>query len=321
MTVVSIKCITYQHANFIRDAIEGFLMQETTFPVEILIHDDASTDGTAEIIKEYAARYPQLFRTVLQTENQWSKGVKPAGLLNSLVRGEFIAFCDGDDYWVDRLKLQKQVETLQTDERIALAWCKLQLIDESGKPLNRLPWNLNESMLLTLDQSVAIAMPGTPGVVLRRSRLDPLELEKFRHFPQGDYPKWITSMREDGLAYFSADCMACYRRHSGGLTAGFGRPATCRTLAEMWRQMAISVNRLDQPDFRRHISTHYMWAARGFADQARLGDSLLDLVRACSFSDQPGTTKAYEFGKNAVRAMVLWIQSILFPMRSKHTSR
>ena len=72
--VVSICCITYQHVNFIREAVEGFLMQETTFPVEIIIRDDASTDGTAEIVREYQEKYPQLIRTILHTENQSSKG-------------------------------------------------------------------------------------------------------------------------------------------------------------------------------------------------------------------------------------------------------
>ena len=73
--LVSISCITYNHENFIRDAIEGFLMQKTTFPVEILIHDDASTDKTAEIVREYEKKYPQLIKPIYQTENQYSKKV------------------------------------------------------------------------------------------------------------------------------------------------------------------------------------------------------------------------------------------------------
>ena len=100
LPVVTIRCITYNHVNFIRDAIDGFLMQETTFPVEIIIHDDASTDGTAEIVKDYADKHPQLFRTILQKENQYSKGnSKPFKDTYSMARGEFIAFCEGDDYW------------------------------------------------------------------------------------------------------------------------------------------------------------------------------------------------------------------------------
>jgi glycosyltransferase involved in cell wall biosynthesis len=108
--VVSIFCITYNHVDFIRDAIEGFLMQETTFPVEIFIHDDASTDGTADIVKEYAKRYPKLFWTIIQKKNQFSKGNQKV-LLSYLVkqRGKYIALCEGDDYWTLSNKIEKQV--------------------------------------------------------------------------------------------------------------------------------------------------------------------------------------------------------------------
>jgi len=129
MPLVSICCITYNHENFIRDAIEGFLMQETTFPVEIFIHDDASTDSTAEIIKEYADQYPKLFWTVLQKDNQWSKGNRRILLdYHAKQRGEFIALCEGDDYWIAKNKLQNQVEILLKDPSISLvfhnAWAK-----------------------------------------------------------------------------------------------------------------------------------------------------------------------------------------------------
>ena len=122
--VVSVFCITYNHVNFIRDAIEGFLMQETTFPVEIFIHDDASTDGTAEIVKEYAEKYPKLFWTILQTENQWSKGEVNLyfAKLMQKQRGEFIALCEGDDYWISKEKLQRQVEVFDYDSEIALVF-------------------------------------------------------------------------------------------------------------------------------------------------------------------------------------------------------
>jgi glycosyltransferase involved in cell wall biosynthesis len=122
--VVTIKCITYQHVNFIRDAIEGFLMQETTFPVEILIHDDASTDGTADIVREYQAKYPQLIRTVVQTENQWSKGRLPRSVLGPMARGEFVSYCEGDDYWISPQKLQKQVEFFHANPDALMCGCR-----------------------------------------------------------------------------------------------------------------------------------------------------------------------------------------------------
>lgn len=106
--LVSIDCITYNHENYIRDAIEGFLMQKATFPVEILINDDASTDNTANIIREYEKKYPQLFKPIYQIENQYSqKSVIITKNQNDRVRGKYIPKCEGDDYWTDPLKLQK----------------------------------------------------------------------------------------------------------------------------------------------------------------------------------------------------------------------
>jgi glycosyltransferase involved in cell wall biosynthesis len=89
---VSICSITFNHAPFIRDCLEGFLDQVRDFRVEVVIHDDASTDGTADILRDYATRYPQVFRMILQTENQWSKGVNPYyAYVFPQARGEYIA--------------------------------------------------------------------------------------------------------------------------------------------------------------------------------------------------------------------------------------
>jgi glycosyltransferase involved in cell wall biosynthesis len=91
--IVSISCITYNHAPFIRECLEGFLMQKTNFSFEILIHDDASTDGTKDIIEEYAAKYPELIFPIYQSENQYSKGVR--GMMANFnfprSRGKYIA--------------------------------------------------------------------------------------------------------------------------------------------------------------------------------------------------------------------------------------
>jgi glycosyltransferase involved in cell wall biosynthesis len=119
--IVSISCITYNHENFIRDAIEGFLMQRTTFPVEILIHDDASTDKTAEIVREYEKKYPQLIKPIYQTENQYSKGIGVSTTFQfPRAHGKYIALCEGDDYWTDPLKLQKQVDFLEENPDCSL---------------------------------------------------------------------------------------------------------------------------------------------------------------------------------------------------------
>ena len=110
--LVTICCTTFNHESYIEDAIEGFLIQEADFPFEIVIHDDASTDRTGKIIKKYAEKYPILFKPVFQTENQYSKGRKALPLAISYARGEYIAICEGDDYWTDPSKLRVQIEEM-----------------------------------------------------------------------------------------------------------------------------------------------------------------------------------------------------------------
>lgn len=121
--LVSIDCITYNHENFIRDAIEGFLMQKTTFPVEILIHDDASTDKTADIIREYENKYPDIIKPIYQFDNKYSKGISVSETYNfPRARGKYIAMCEGDDYWTDPSKLQKQVDFLEVNSDCSLCF-------------------------------------------------------------------------------------------------------------------------------------------------------------------------------------------------------
>lgn len=113
--LVSVQCITYNHALYIEDAIKGFLLQETDFPIEVWIHDDASTDGTREIIEDYQKRYPRIIKTILQIENQYSKGNKPRHILSDKCTGKYIALCEGDDFWCLPEKLQTQANFLESN--------------------------------------------------------------------------------------------------------------------------------------------------------------------------------------------------------------
>lgn len=112
--MVSICCITYNHEKYIKDALDSFLMQKTNFKYEIIVHDDASTDNTAKIVKEYEMKYPDIIKPIYQEENQYSKGIKASLLTYQKAQGKYVAVCEGDDYWTDENKLQIQVDYMET---------------------------------------------------------------------------------------------------------------------------------------------------------------------------------------------------------------
>jgi glycosyltransferase involved in cell wall biosynthesis len=136
--LVSIVCPAYNHERYIETAIRGFLTQQTTFPFEILIHDDASTDRTAEIICSWQERYPSIIRSILQTENQLSRGVRALDVLLPQCRGRYVAGCEGDDYWIEPSKLQKQVAFLEKNPDFSCSAHNYYLYTEAD--LSVRPW-------------------------------------------------------------------------------------------------------------------------------------------------------------------------------------
>jgi glycosyltransferase involved in cell wall biosynthesis len=129
--LVSIMCLAYNHEKYIEDALKGFLIQETDFPFEVLIHDDASTDRTADIIREYEKKYPNIVKPIYQKENQWSRDKnKIRDAQNNRIKGKYLAYCEGDDYWIDPCKLQLQTYLMLKYPNVVMcvagaAMCKL----------------------------------------------------------------------------------------------------------------------------------------------------------------------------------------------------
>ncbi len=130
---VSIVCITYNHENYISKALDSFLMQKVNFKYEILIHDDASTDSTAQIIRGYEEKYPEIIKPVYQTQNQHSLG-NPifTGILLPKAQGEYVAFCEGDDFWTDENKLQRQVNFLDANREYTACVHRYITVDEEN---------------------------------------------------------------------------------------------------------------------------------------------------------------------------------------------
>ena len=113
--MVTVFCAAYNHEKYIRDTLDGFVAQKTNFPFEVIVHDDASTDNTAKIIKEYADKYPKIIKAIFQTENQYTRGGRISDrFVLPIAHGKYYALCEGDDYWIDENKLQMQVDFLES---------------------------------------------------------------------------------------------------------------------------------------------------------------------------------------------------------------
>ncbi|WP_281509810.1 glycosyltransferase [Muribaculum gordoncarteri] len=192
LPLVSISCITYNHASYIKECIDGFLMQKTNFNFEVLIHDDHSTDGTEEIIKEYAKQYPDIIKPLFEKENQYSLGKPIGSAVWNLprARGEYIAICEGDDYWIDPYKLQKQVDFLESHPDYGMCYTKVkrfvqksnQFIDEWGGP--------NETMDKLLIENTIPTLTAVFHKAIYYNYLTEIHPSK-RGWLMGDYPIWL----------------------------------------------------------------------------------------------------------------------------------
>lgn len=131
--MVSIICNAFNHEKYIRKTLDGFVNQKTKFTFEILVHDDASTDGTADIIRDFEKRFPDLIKPIYQTTNQYSiERGRVARLQRERAKGKYIALCEGDDFWTDYFKLQKQVDALENNPSCHFCVCSTEIVNEDG---------------------------------------------------------------------------------------------------------------------------------------------------------------------------------------------
>lgn len=215
--LVSICSITYNHALYIRDCLDGLLMQKTDFPFEIIINDDCSTDGTTEIIKEYVNKYPNIISPIYHDENQYQKGIR--GMYQRFVypkaRGKYIALCEGDDYWTDPLKLQKQVDFMESHPDFSMCFHRVSVMVEDKLRLSNDIFNhLQEREYNETDLLMRLTVPTCSALfrkgIIVRCPVNP----KFQY---GDNILWLTAIRS-GRTYCLGEEMGVYRRHSGSWT-------------------------------------------------------------------------------------------------------
>lgn len=211
---VSILCITFNQRKFIRQAIDSFLMQKTDFEFEILIHDDKSTDGTMEIIKEYEKAYPDIIRPFYEKKNQYSQA--NYSFITDLyvrARGQYIAFCEGDDYWINIHKLQKQVDFLDKHPDYALCFHPAKVVFENHEERDTLFPDSMDKKEFNLERLLRANFMQTSSVVYRNvghydtMASDPVPGDWYAHLFHAAH----------GKIGFLPTVMSVYRRHDGGV--------------------------------------------------------------------------------------------------------
>lgn len=218
MKRITVFCLTYNHEKYIKQTLEGFVKQKTTFPFKVIVHDDASTDNTASIITEYAKNYPDLIVPIIQKENQFSKKVRIfSAYIQPLLEGDYIAMCEGDDYWTDENKLQIQFDYMENNPQCSLCVHNTKRINEKGEDLNAF---FNESAIdknYTVDEIILAEGGGLfhfSSCLIRKS----LKLSLPNEFiikGIGDYPQAIWAAL-NGEVHYIAKVMSAYRQDSVG---------------------------------------------------------------------------------------------------------
>lgn len=234
LPLVSICSITYNHAPYIRQCLDGFLMQKTNFKYEIIIHDDASTDGTAEIIKEYAERYRDLITPVFQTENQYSKGLRGffANFVFPHAKGKYIALCEGDDFWIDPYKLQKQVDFLENNPVYSVIGHNAIKLNEENKKCTLLNQSFLKNEYTIEDIIINYWFIPTGSIFFRKSTLQDREYNK--NFTSGDYYLQLRLLLGGEKLYYSNEVMSVYRIHPGGISQNFTTEILVNNLSDLY---------------------------------------------------------------------------------------
>lgn len=233
--MVSVSCMAYNHEKYIRKCLGSLVNQKVNFSYEILVHDDASTDHTQSIIKEYEKKYPNLIKPIYQTENQYSKG-KPLNINIQRAKGKYVAICEGDDYWTSPEKLQKQVDFLESHNDYSICGHAAYYAKENGSINEKdLFAYAKQSCTIPIEDVIGKWCFSTNSIMYRRA-LRPLEIPYRKNCKNGDYAL-TTFLAFKGKVYYMKEAMSAYRVNSIG------------SLNDRWRK---------NPDLRKKDRLEYI---------------------------------------------------------------
>lgn len=239
--LVSICCATYNHESYISKTIEGFLCQITKFRFEIIIHDDASTDLTAKIVNDYALKNNNI-KAIIQPVNLMSQGINPTiDHIFKQAKGKYIALCDGDDYWTDPYKLQKQVDVLDNEMHVSLVAHRsiVKWIDGSESIF---PTQKEDIYYTHTDMCTTHHLGGnTSSLMFRKSHIEGYKSFGGDKISAGDWTLCLY-ISQFGIIKVLKDVMSVYRKHENGIYAGLNSIERSLWRLNLYNEIALLTN-------------------------------------------------------------------------------
>ena len=227
--LVAIHCLVYNHEPYLRDCFEGFVIQQTNFPFVVIVHDDASTDGSSAIICEYEQKYPHIFKPIYQQENVYRKGGFSAinDIMNTAIEdtgAKYVAMCEGDDYWTDPLKLQKQVDFMEANPEYGLCYTDYNRLEDTMQTLTESMFE-RQKQYRPISYEQHLLKPGylAPMTWLYRHELMNL-IAKANVHTDGTYAYMLEFLYNSKVAYIP-QVTAVYRSHVGSASSPIGNKA------------------------------------------------------------------------------------------------
>lgn len=244
--MVSVICTTYNQKNYISRCLKSLVSQKTSFKYEIIVHDDASNDGTADVVREYADKYPELIIPILQNENQYSQHKSCVReFIDPLVKGKYRAYCEGDDFWCDEEKLQRQYEVMEANPQCSICVHSTKRVNDTGIEIEPPFPNIDFEEGVVSTQSIIDSFPEWSfqfsSFFIRvedYEKIYTLDKELFNSFPVGDV-RILYCMAALGDYYYLKRVMSCYTVNAQN---SWTRRQNKRSLNEFINKMILMSN-------------------------------------------------------------------------------
>lgn len=259
---VSIVCCVYNHERYLKKCLESLVTQKTNFNYEIFVHDDASKDKSADIIKEFQKKYPDKIKPIYQTENQYSKGVSPSLIVLSQAKGEYIAFCEGDDFWTSDEKLQKQVSFLDAHPEYSMCVHAAYYAHENGSLFTD---KFFQPYQVTKEVSIEEVLEGwkfaTNSIIYRATARKELIIPFRGDCPNGDYALTVY-LALNGKVFYMNELMSAYRVESIGSLNWKWKEDSSRKIEARQKYIAMleRINEFSKGEFRHILEKNKMEA-------------------------------------------------------------